>query len=407
MESYILSELTVHNFGPFKGTHVLKDVHNKNIIGIIGEYYGIKGKSNRSGKSMLLEVFTYLFTGKSRADTEAELIHNGEDVMYVQGVFIDEYNPDNVKTIKRGRSTAKQNSGLLEVDWIEKSKDAKQAIIDTFGVDPDDFEITAFFKQADIEGFMKKKPAQQSEDMMKWMDNGHWPLKGEEVKKDLKAFRDRLKDLESAKRALESSLDSPEAIQIDIDKKNKEADALDDKLQDLEAGLEELNRQQKEAEEKRGEYNAIKQQLVTKVSEANKNEREINRIKKHISDYDIKLTRVNNEIDKDFQGFDNKREDVARLSEELGGLDSKMSHIKGLMVGLSEAKGLCPILKTKCDLISSKDDMAKYQSEHDELLSQYNEKKNELRKTKRLIQLLGEVDEYNDALDGMKRNLVN
>jgi DNA repair exonuclease SbcCD ATPase subunit len=404
MKSYILAELTIHNFGPFKGTHKLVDIDLRTLIGVVGEYDGVKGKSNRSGKSMFLEVFTYLLTGKSRADTEVELIHDGEDAMFVEGLFVNEHDGEDYKRVKRGRTTAKQNSGMLEVDWIEKSKDAKQAIIDTFGVG-DDFEITAFFKQSDIEGFMKKKPAEQSEDMMKWMDNGHWPERAERVKKDIKTFRDRLKDTESAKRALETSLESSDALQVQIDQKNLEADASDKKLQEVEGGLSVLVDEQKVANDKLAEINIEKKAVLSKIQEANRNEREINRIKTNVQNYSTKLNRIQAEVEDDFKGFTNTRADIVTISEELGSLDSSMSHLKGLIVGISSSKGVCPILGSQCDAISSTGSIVDYQAQHDELLKEYNACKNELRDTKRLVQLLDEVDDYNKKLDESNKDL--
>lgn len=391
MQSYILAELTIHNFGPFKGTHKLKDIDLRTIMCVIGEYDGIKGKSNRSGKSMFLEIFTYLLTGRSRADTESELIHNGEDVMYVDGLFVNEHDPEDYKRVKRGRDS--KNKGMLEVDWIEKSKDAKQAIIDTFGVHPDDFEITAFFKQSDIEGFMKKKPAEQSEDMMKWMNNSHWLEKSERVKKDVAGFRNRLKDVESAKRAFESSLESVEALQLQVDKKNEEADKWDEKLKDSEEGLSELFKQKKKFEDKIGEYTSIKKLITSKIQEANRNEREIKRAKDNFDRYTEKLKQTNITLERDFNGFANGRDTISRLSEELGTLDSKMSNLKGLITGISASKGVCPILGTTCDAISSTGSITEYQTEHDNLLKEYNLVKQELRDTKRFVQLTDEKDQ--------------
>lgn len=353
--------------------------------------------------SMFLEVFTYLLTGKSRADTEVELIHDDEDVMFVEGLFVNEHDGEDYKRVKRGRDS--KNKGLLEVDWIEKSKDAKQAIIDTFGVHPDDFEITAFFKQSDIEGFMKKKPAEQSEDMMKWMDNGHWPLKAERVKKDIKTFRDRLKDVESTKRALESSLESSDALQIQIGQKNLEADALDKQLRNTEGGLDELLKSKKDAEEKLGETNAIKKLILSKIQEANKNEREITRIKTNVKNYSIKLNRIQAEVEDDFKDFKNGRAEIVSLSEELGLLDSSISHLKGLIRGISESKGVCPVLGSQCDAISSTGSIKDYQAQHDAILKDYNEAKKELKDTKRLVQLCDELDQYNKKLDEANNDL--
>lgn len=405
MKSYILAELTIHNFGPFKGTSKLTDFESKTVIGVIGTYKGIESKSNRSGKSFFNESFLYLLTGKSRADSEVELIHSGEDAMFVEGLFVNEYNSEDYKRIKRGRTTAKQNSGLLEVDWIEKSKDAKQAIIDTFGVEPDDFESTAFFKQGDIEGFMKKKPAEQSEDMMKWMDNGHWPLRAEEVKKDIKTFRNRLKDVESTKRALESALESSDALQVQIDKKNEEADTYDVQLQKVEERIGEHLKCKKQFEEKIGEYSSIKKQLLNKVSEAKRNEREITRVKTNVENYGKKLVLISQEIEKDFKNFTNTRADIVTISEELGTIDSKMSQLKKLIVGISSSKGICPILGSYCDAISSKGSITDYQTQHDELLKKYNILKTELRDTKRLVQLCDETDQCNKKLDEYEKGL--
>lgn len=395
---YILSELTLHNFGPFKGTQKLTNVESKSIICVLGEYDGIKGKSNRSGKSFLLEAFTYLLTGKSRADNETELIHNGEEVMWVEGKFISEDLSD-TKVIKRGRDL--KGKGVLEVDWIEKSSDAKQAIKDTLGVDPSDFETTAFFKQSDIEGFMRKKPSEQSEDMMKWMDNGHWIERSERVKKDVSSFRNKLKDVESAKRAFESSLDSVEALQIHIDENNKEADKLDIKLKSIEKEINKYLDSKEELSSEINKYKSDRNDLLSKISDAKRNEVEINRTKSHIENYTNKVDEISSLLEcmKQYSV-----DDTNKLSNSIGSLNAETSRLATLIKDIKSSKGVCPILGSKCDLISNESN--NYDEEYSKLSNKIKEYKSTLLEANKFIRLNDELNnnelklsEYNEKLN--------
>ena len=206
----ILKTLEMTNFGIFKGTHNL-NFENKDIIGIMAEYVSDKTRSNRSGKSLIMEAIRYNLTGLTRAKKEAQLIHHGEKMMEVKCTYTHkgrEY------TIRRGRD--EKNNGVLELDWIEKSTASQEKIESLFGVYKSDFDLTNFFKQSDINGFMEKSPSEKTKFLMKWLDNEHWKEKERLAKLDRDDLKAKLMQNEAVKQALELSLEIDESYQLEI-----------------------------------------------------------------------------------------------------------------------------------------------------------------------------------------------
>lgn len=134
---------------------------DKDIIGIIG--------NNKNGKTTIPEAIRYCFHGVSRAEKEIELIHRGADKMMVTVVLDDD---GKRITVRRGRD--RKNHGLLEVTGVEKKKEAQQVIDGLVGYDKDDFSLTTFFLQGDINRLMELSSGEKKKYMMQWLDNTHW-----------------------------------------------------------------------------------------------------------------------------------------------------------------------------------------------------------------------------------------
>jgi DNA repair exonuclease SbcCD ATPase subunit len=155
METIILSKLELHNFGVYKDTVLNFD--GKSIIGILGTYSDSAERSNRAGKSLIIEAIKYNLIGKQRYSKASQMIHRGEKEMFVEAIYKDSQG----KEYKIRRGVDHKSKGLLNLDWIDKSRESQEAINDLFGISKDDFELTSFFQQQDINGFMDLSPTRK------------------------------------------------------------------------------------------------------------------------------------------------------------------------------------------------------------------------------------------------------
>lgn len=382
-----LDELTLHNFGIFKDEVI--PLEGIEVLGILAEYANDPKRSNRSGKTLIMESIRYLLTGLNRATKTAEMIHEGEDAMWVIGKFSDENG--RVYTIKRG--VDHKGTGTLNVDWTEKTADGTKAIENLFGVTKDDFDLTSFFKQADINGFMDLGPAKQTEFLMKWLDNEHWKAKLKMVLDDIKMLTEKLRENNALKKALETSME------------------IDD---DLRVTLEALNEANKTLTAKKAKLKENRDKLTRKIDEINRERKGAIRncveIKREITQTDLEVEKLAGLKKKRtkllFEKDDlaskiqpTKEADYSKLVEEIAKIKADMATNANELKSLENAKGICPILKSPCDSIKVSAEAKK------------NNLKEQTALTKKLNALLADKDkhrwnnEVSESINEIKGNM--
>lgn len=336
-----LETLEIENFGIFKDVKL--DFRGKTVVGILAEYAKDPKRSNMSGKSMILEAIRYNLVGTTRYKKETKIIHYGQEVMKVICTYID----DEGKKYKITRGRDIKNNGILELDWIEKTTEAKSAISDIFGVSSDDFDITSFFKQADINGFMDKSPAEKTAYLQKAMDNDHWKDKEAMVKEDIKALTITLKENEAVKKALEESVETDEALKEEV----KELENSNKKLKKtIGSNTSRINL----AED---EFEAVTKHNW-KISE------KVSNLKEDIDSSHYthqKMAKLKTKIKLDKKVLIGLEEEVLDLTYTLEEVVATRTKLKSRyaskveIINSPDNSGMCPVLNESCDRISLSD----------------------------------------------------
>lgn len=340
MKLLTLKKLIIHNFMGYRDEEL--DFEDKDIVGIIAEYANDDKRSNRAGKTTIPEAICYNLVGLSRYKSDIKLIHHGQKEMFVECVYT---NGERDYTIKRGRDY--KGKGILELDWIQKNSEVEEAIEDLFGINKKDFLLTSFFKQADINGFMDKKPDEKTTFLMQWLDNNHWKEKEDKVNEDKKELKDRLKLNENIKKALEASLEIDESLEsvkndlkLEVKELNKELDEYKIKLSDKEAKISDFD---------------------SKKSKLTKNLREIEEEIDSLSEDIEKSLEHQKQVDKNKKEYSEKKKQLEALSEYqsvdfyeklLREYLEKQSSIVAKIKSSEKNKGVCPILNSSCSSIS-------------------------------------------------------
>lgn len=346
----ILRALELHNYGIFKGTHRLQFKDRGEVLGVLARYENAKHRSNRSGKTSLIESILYNLTGSSRSDKEIDLIHYGEQVMHVYCVYEDD---DGTKyKIKRGRDI--KNNGLLEINWLEKTTEAQREIDKLFGTSAKDLELTNYFKQADIHGFMESSHTGKSEFLMRWLANDHWKNKERLSKIDRDVTKEKLRDNEAEKKALEASLEVDEGLEVilkstkrDIKVTTEARDTQQEQLKELIAKKERKKSAFKNATNRIIEIKSI---LADSGSIVEK--------RKKLLANKLLLEGENTELRRKYKQGCPSDSNIVKQKAEL------VNERKGIREQLEKAKksgnGICPVLNETCDRIKfSPKDLAK------------------------------------------------
>jgi len=337
-----LSAIEILNFGIFKGKHQIR-FKDKDIIGVLAEYEDDPERSNRGGKSLALESILYNLTGYTRTKSALKLIHHGETMMQVIGIYKD----DDGKSYKIKRGCTASNERSLSVDWIEKTREAQKAINDLFGIDSsEDILLTNFFQQSEIHGFMGMSPTEKTQFLMKWMRNDHWKVKEGLAKEDRDSLKSLINENDITVKALNNSLVPEDNFVNELNILKKGLSSLTASKETIEEELSLLNKKITIQEKDIKDYD---KKLKDDTQKVNGLRTTFNRIKELRSDY--KTTKLAmDEITELAACFDEtkKNENQKNLGAKLNAKTTLENQLRKLKSG----KGMCPILESSCDLIT-------------------------------------------------------
>lgn len=387
----IIYSVKLFNFMGFHGEHYRK-FYDKAVIGIIGEYKGNAEHSNQSGKTTIIEAITYALFGLSRAAKELELIHYGEDMMWVEVVLI---NDDGKKfTIKRGRDV--KNNGILEVDFQDKKTEGQESICKLLGFDKKEFQLTTFFKQSDINQFMDLGSSEQKNHIIKWFNIEHWSKLEKATKEDLSGLNTELKTLKIKHDQLKETFDND--VDLEIEKKALEL---------------QLTESQEALQKRRDKLKKLDEQDAMSPADLKRNKVELGRLK----DKQSELYNKKEAIEKTQGLIDKAKGRILELNSENAKLEVKSHDMQSIVKKKTELAGerkllqakmkayenktggICPIINESCDRINfTKADYQKFEADLTANTDGVN-------KCDRLIDRLNTIQENNETLKDTQDNI--
>jgi len=339
-----IHSLKLKNFMLYKTFN--ESFYDKDIIGITCKYYDNKHKSNRGGKSTIIEAISYALFGVSRAKKEIDLIHHGQEFMYVELVLID---GDKKYKIKRGRDL--KNHGVFEVGLLEKNKESKLEIENLIGFNKNDFLLTNYFKQNDINKFMNLNHADKKNYLMQWLGNDYWKTYEKKVLDILKEKNKRLASLISRHETYQDEIEELDDIKVESEIKN-----VKNEIEIYKNKLKKHNVLHNKIVEKYNFYfNDYKKckntilELETEIENMDEKLCKLNNYESDYLDYKKKVLRLKKDYE-NFELFNDRLE-----SEVLDEINTQKLEIKSLENEIKNIKdnfcGVCPVTKKSCDLI--------------------------------------------------------
>lgn len=390
-----ITYLKIENFGPFVKEYI--ELEDKDIIGIIAEWLANPGKSNRSGKSFLIEAIWYCLTGKSRADKEVELIHAGADAMLVELGLVNR-KKEKFK-IRRGRTL--KGEGLLEADWVTKKKEAQEEINKLIGSTPDEFELTNFFQQGDINKFMDLKPAEKKEYLMDWLKNNHWSVLATKASKDLSDKEKELADAKSKLDALSSEIEDKEQLEKNVKRIKKEIKQQNEKLAELIVKRDKLKKSQAVDVDDVKKLKEEKADIEAELEKAKRAKEKVKSISENIKFAGIAI----HKLEKKKRNF--KSGSIKKLSESRAKCMKDIERIQELIDTAEEHFcGTCPILNEGCDRI--KKDPAKvkgWKRELSELETRLNKINSDIEDAESASEVEDTIKQAQDELSHLQTKL--
>jgi DNA repair exonuclease SbcCD ATPase subunit len=347
----IVKSLKVCNFLPFKGEQTIS-FPASGVISVLGQYEEENTRSNRSGKSALLEAIRYCLYGESRARREVDLIHDGETEMFVECEF--DFN-GTIVTIKRGRDS--KNKSLLELKGTTGyKKDIQGEIVRLVGMDYDDFVSTCFFKQEDIHGFMTLPSSEKKKLLRRWLGMDYWSVYEDSSKKKVDETQTAIAKLDMERGSIIPQVQTPtgEARLEDMDKEVSKLATSFQESQGREStiieGIHSLETQQKAYDE-----------LPRITSEINRIQKDVSTVENTISNFQSQIPVATSEqarlkdlvaVPSQLQEIDDKlsglSKDIRDVEKRRGAAIGSLKEKQQLLQALECFSGKCPIDEGEC-----------------------------------------------------------
>ena len=140
----------------------------KGPIAIVGSYAGDTRRSNRAGKTSLLEAITWCLFGVHRKRLDDAIINRECEECEVT-VELGELR------VKRSRERGKSTKLLVRVDTTTcTGAAAQQAIDEHIGLGLDDYLATNCFRQGDVESLIMRTSGERLAIVSEWLQQSRW-----------------------------------------------------------------------------------------------------------------------------------------------------------------------------------------------------------------------------------------
>lgn len=340
--------MEVEGFMPFKDRFRMHFDPNK-IYGIQGTYDGNPAESNRAGKSSFVGAQVWCLFGESRAKKEIELVHTGAEFAEVTCELFEPLTGFSC-WVKRVRTA--DNKGYIEVTGIEgeKKKIAQEELNKIIGMSYDEFLFTAFFKQDDIDQFMKADPQEKKQILLGWIKEIDWAIYEERInihKLELKTEKERLEAIlaELPEGEVDEAAILEETQQKVKEKENLEAEyqANSQVILDLNqkiAGLRQVGQQRQAAQKIADQV----QQLKNRRPDSAKMQQALTQVTELLTKYTIITSEQAQEAQ---HKRDNYISSIAATNVEIRNLEKEISAMGEKMTGH------CPIINQACSRVEA------------------------------------------------------
>ena len=280
---------------------------------------------NGHGKTALLDAMTWALWGQSRARTQDELIHQGQQDMAVELDFDARGQRYRVsrRHSRSGSASGRQGSSLLELQVASGDgfqpmtgnsiRETEERIREVLHLDYDTFVNTAFLVQGKADQFSRSTPAKRKETLAEVLDLDYYQRLEERAKR---RSREVQLDLQDAERFISSArveIEGRGELQARLETLQGELQAIEPQFAERAARVVELDRALGALQGRRDELADLSGRIATAESEATGYARQVSTHEAKIAEYELTLAQTSR-VEEGFARLGQARTSLERLS---------------------------------------------------------------------------------------------
>jgi DNA repair exonuclease SbcCD ATPase subunit len=344
-----LAELQIQNFGIIKEADLIFG-QSQSVIGLVGRYEE-EGRSNRAGKTTLIEAIKYLLFGKARSRHHTKLINRAalknDEGLYIRGLFLLDTGED--LEIVRVRSSDGRPSaavdGIRDLSWSETN----EKIVEKIGFTYDEFLHTCYFGQGDIHQFMNSTPKDKRVLLLEWLNQTRWESRHKYAKENAKRLEEECKTIQITLDAMPDFLEDISDLKEELTQAEENIKEFEDEYLALEEKLNNIKKLESQLDEQDSLIDT-KEEIINKIKELEANLEKAEKDQRLRKEYDDKIDKISNEVTDLSNKYESK---VKGCRDELFEIIGEMKAVEKSFDKLDGLDGVCPVISESCNRVSS------------------------------------------------------
>lgn len=307
--------LELHNFLPYRAPDPIyfEGIHLAALIG-----------QNGAGKSSILDAVTWALWGRARARRDDDLVHLGQQEMYVQLDFQQE---GTTYRVLRRRRTGKRGQGQLDLFAIqddgslqtinEPSMRATQSKInDILRLDYETFVNSAFLQQGKADAFTTKTPAERKKILSDILGLEQWQVFENRAKEKLKELDQSLASIEGLLESFRLELGKQNEYERELESAENEYQLAQEALQDAQTRLDTVKDAPADLRHAQNQQADVNRRISNHKADLDSIATEIAARLKTIADYE-RIVEDAEQIESGYQTLQSARETDSALGAKL------------------------------------------------------------------------------------------
>ena len=252
--------------------------------------------ANGAGKSSLLEAITWVIWGKSRANSEDDLINSGEKNVRVDFTFISNNQTYRIiRSRQRGRSSVVEfqiqtESGKFRALSGKGKKVNQEQIIKYLKLDYDTFINSSYLRQGRADEFMLRRPNERKKVLADLLKLDQYEKLAKQANEASKEYKGQAQQLEGSLQPLQAKLAKREeilSIKADVETQTqqlqKQQEITKEKLQQLQGVEHQRQTWQKQITWQQTQYQNLTQDCLRLEKEINTNQSQLQELAKWLN----------------------------------------------------------------------------------------------------------------------------